>query len=280
MGDKRYEELQFRDDFVFGKVMRKRGLAKKLLETLLSTKIENLCYMETQKHLKVTYASKQVFLDLQMLDRERNFYDVEMQNLNRRGVSETREIMTKRSRYYHSLADVHMLEEGKDYTELRQCNIIYICTFDPFGENRYRYTFDSVCREEPALRLEDERRTIFFNTQGYKQAMEEDLQALLRYIETGEVTDAFTEELETEVMEIKQNEQWRTEYMKELALRMDAIREGRQEGRREGRQEGKNIILLQNVENAMKNLGINEEEACAILGITAEEYQKAKKYKG
>lgn len=83
-----------------------------------------------------------------------------------------------------------MLEEGKDYTELRQCNIIYICTFDPFGENRYRYTFDSVCREEPALRLEDERRTIFFNTQGYMQAVEEDLRALLRYIETGEIISA------------------------------------------------------------------------------------------
>ena len=67
--------------------------------------------------------------------------------------------------------------------------------------------------------------------------MPEDIQALYRYIMTGEVVDGLTEKLERAVEAGRCNERWRSEYMKELVLEQDLREEGRAEGREEGRAE-------------------------------------------
>lgn len=60
----------------------------------------------------------------------------------------------------------------------------------------------------------------------------------------------------------------------------DILRQGRAEGRLEGRAEGREAghleTLFQSVEQVMKNLSVELAEACRILGITPEEYEKAK----
>ncbi len=43
-----------------------------------------------------------------------------------------------------------------------------------------------------------------------------------------------------------------------------------------GRQEGNAIRLIQSIEQVMKNLTVDLSEACRILGITLDEYEKAK----
>lgn len=48
--------------------------------------------------------------------------------------------------------------------------------------------------------------------------------------------------------------------------------EGRQEGRREGRNEGK----AEDVDLICLNMGMSLQEACVALGITVEEYERAK----
>ena len=58
--------------------------------------------------------------------------------------------------------------------------------------------------------------------------------------------------------------------------RKEGLEEGRAEGRAEGREEGRLQNLLQNVEQVMKNLSTDLPEACRILGITPEEYEKAR----
>ncbi len=47
-----------------------------------------------------------------------------------------------------------------------------------------------------------------------------------------------------------------------------------EEGHEAGIQEGKGIMLISSVENAMKNLNISVEEACKLIGITLEAYEK------
>ncbi|MDE7113374.1 MAG: Rpn family recombination-promoting nuclease/putative transposase, partial [Acetatifactor sp.] len=83
---------------------------------------------------------KGVRLDVYAEDEQHTHYDVEMQ------VAREREL-GRRSRYYHSQIDMEMMLSGKDYAELSNVYVIVICDFDPFGEKKYRYTFQNLCLE-------------------------------------------------------------------------------------------------------------------------------------
>jgi len=57
------------------------------------------------------------------------------------------------------------LRAGDDYQDLKPLYVIFICNFDPFGQELYRYTFSMQC-EERDFPLNDGVKRIFFNTQG------------------------------------------------------------------------------------------------------------------
>ena len=57
------------------------------------------------------------------------------------------------------------MKTGEDFARLPQSIVIFICTFDPFGRERYRYTFVETCREDGEF-LEDGTCKIFLNTKG------------------------------------------------------------------------------------------------------------------
>ena len=61
--------------------------------------------------------------------------------------------------------------------------------------------------------------------------MPENIQALYRYIMTGEAVDELTEKLQEAVEAGRRNEKWRAEYMKELLHEDDIREEGRAEER-------------------------------------------------
>ena len=53
----------------------------------------------------------------------------------------------------------------------------------------------------------------------------------LGYIDTGKIGSSLTERLDDAVIKARKLEMWRSEYMKEMVLYMDAIEEGREEER-------------------------------------------------
>ena len=63
--------------------------------------------------------------------------------------------LPKRSRYYHDQIDMDALLAGDSYENLPDTYVIFICDFDPFGRNMYRYTFDARCKEDTGLSLKD-----------------------------------------------------------------------------------------------------------------------------
>ena len=65
-------------------------------------------------------------------------------------------------------------------------------------------------------------------------------------------------------------------YFKETKEGTDKMSTIMEELRVEGREEGKAESLLQSVEQIMKNLSVDLAEACRILGISLEVYEKAK----
>lgn len=170
------EELTIVDDFMFGAVMRDPRLCKPLLELVLNVKIRKVEYPELQKTMVERYGSKSIRLDVYVEDEAGTVYDVEIQTEAKKG-------LPKRTRYYQGVIDLHILEKGEDYMALRKSFVIFICTYDPFGKNRYVYTFENRCREDLSIALGDEATKIILNTKGQNGEITDELKDLLRYMD-------------------------------------------------------------------------------------------------
>jgi len=227
MNHKKFEELELKDDFMFGKVMSQKNLCKQTLEILLGITIDDIQYSDTQKSIDITYESKSVQLDFYVQDNTGTVYDAEMQQQSNK---KTEIMLPKRSRYYQGMIDLNLIEKGVPYSALNQSFIIFICTFDPFGQGLYQYTFQNMCLENTNIFLGDGTTKIFFNTKGNLKDAPESLRKLLHYIETKEAEDDFTKTIDLEVEHIKSNETWRREYMKEILHDLDMKELGKEEG--------------------------------------------------
>ena len=73
--------------------------------------------------------------------------------------------------------------------------------------------------------------------------MPENLRELYDYIRTGKVEGDLSRRIDEAVRMARKNEEWRSEYMKELLHDDDVREEGREEGRLEGREEGESQLV-------------------------------------
>lgn len=182
-----FEELTLKDDFMFGVIMRKPEYCKPCLERILGgVKIRRIKVPESQKVLDVSADAKSVRLDIYVEDERDTVYNIEMQTVKRK-------FLPKRSRYYQDLMDVNQLEKGAHYSQLKKSDIIFICTFDYYGEGRYLYIFENRCEENPKLAFGDETVKLVLNTKGTEGEVSQELLDFLRYIETGIPTDDYTQ---------------------------------------------------------------------------------------
>ena len=113
--------------------------------------------------------------------------------------------------------------------------------------------------------------------------MNADVRMLLEYLDTKTVANKLTEDLDRAVEEVRRNEKWRLEYMKERFIYIEAREDGRLDGLEEGRKEAQREaafnmaeMLVKNVDAAMRNFHVDLPGACNGLGIHIEEYRKAK----
>ena len=204
---KTIDELTIMSDFIFGIVMRQERFCKPLLEFILGIKIKKLVYHNEQESITVGIPnSKSIRLDVYAEDDAGTVYDIEVQTTDKRNLG-------KRTRYYQSMIDVHILERGDDYRKLKKSFIIFICSYDPFGKSQIIYTFRSRCDEEPELLLGDEAVKIIINTKGTLGNISDELKAVIKYMDSGIAASGYTEELNNEVAVIKNDEKVRREYM-------------------------------------------------------------------
>lgn len=236
-----FEELTIADDFMFCKVMQNEELCKELLEIILGVEIEKIAYHEDQKVFRETIDGKGIRLDVYVGDENHTIYDLEMQTTN------TREL-PKRTRYYHSAIDRGHLESGERYNKLNDSYVIFICTFDLFDKGYGKYTFETLCKENTNIELQDGRHTIFVNTTGVTD--DKKLQELLDYIDDGTTSNSsFIKRLDQEVRNHSSNAIWKEEYNMLLAREELLREEGVQKGIIVGYQSlyeliQKNIITL------------------------------------
>ena len=233
---KRYEELTISDDFMFGKTMGDKVLCQDVLEQLLEEKVGELEDVQPQREFRYTSGGKPIRLDIYTRDKKR-MYDAEMQNQNHQPVEKLE--LPKRSRFYQSTMDTDHLSKGKSYRELPEGRVLFICTFDPFGRGYAKYSFQNLCKEDRELYLKDGTEKIFYNCAADPEKVPENLRELYDYIRSGKVGGDLSRRIDEAVCIARKNEEWRSEYMKELLHDDDVREEGRAEGREEGRAEGR-----------------------------------------
>ena len=228
---KRYEELTIADDFMFGKVMEDKEICHDTLEQLLTEQVGELEDVQSQREFRYVSNGKPVRLDMYTRDKKR-MYDAEMQNLNHQLVEKLE--LPKRSRFYQSTMDTDHLSRGKSYRELPEGRVLFLCTFDPFGKGCAKYSFQNLCKEDRELYLMDGTEKIFYNCAADPEKVPENLRELYDYIRSGKVGGDLTGRIDEAVCRARKNEEWRSEYMKELLHDDDVREEGREVGRAEG----------------------------------------------
>lgn len=261
---KKFEELVFSDNFMFGKVMEDSGLCREVLECLLQRDVDTLTTVETEKEIKYTSSGKPIRLDVYNEDSDGSVYDVEMENLNKKTIESHQ--LPQRSRFYQASIDVDFLEKKNSYKTLPHSDVIFICTFDPFRQGLCKYTFHERCDEKIDIFLNDGTAKTFFNCTYDGNDVSDELKELYLYIRNGKPTGRLTKKIDEAVMIGRRNELWRTQYMREWVALQDAKDEGREEGREEGQ-------LLAYME-LVKDGDISIEKAASRFGISPEKFRK------
>ena len=256
-----FQNLNLSDDFLFAKVMEDEAVLHPVVEKILDIRIREMTIVQSQRMIEIEPDSKGIRLDIMADDVAGSRYTVEMQNENEYNIN-------KRSRYYHSMMDLDLLEKGKKYNRLQKNIVIFICTFQPFVRSgRHRYFFEKRCVQEPELALEDGVTTVILSTKGTKKDIDEEMAAFLRYVEDSseEVADrsdsSLVKLIHAKVCTVKQSKVREAEYMKLQERdqnnfqrgwseglrkgRSEGLREGRSEGLREGKRQGELLNIIQ-----------------------------------
>ena len=224
---KRFEELEFKDDFMFGVIMRNPKYCKPFLETILGIKISHIEYPKSQETIDLSSDAKSVRLDIYVEDGKGTVYNIEMQTTGNKG-------LPKRMRYYQGMIDLNILEKGSSYKNLKKSFVIFVCTFDLFGKGLHVYTFENRCVQDLELPLGDDITKIILNTKGTKDDVSQEMKRLLDFIDGQKPEDDFTRELAEAVQSVRDNEKWRLDYMTLQMSYQEKFEQGVEQGVEQG----------------------------------------------
>ena len=229
---KRFKDLNLNSSFLFAALFSDPEACKMLLEILLDRKISKV-NVKTENSILLSSDARCIRLDVNARDEFNVNYDIEAQNTDEGNI-------VKRARYYQAEMDVAELKPGDDFNRLPDSYVIFICTFDPFGEGLYRYTFIERC-EENGMALQDGTCKIFINTKGTNiKEVPEVLIHFLEYYENStdeyvsSIDDKAIRNIHHKVTQLKSSREWEAGYMKMEELLEKKKREGHQEGIKEG----------------------------------------------
>ncbi|MCM1180464.1 MAG: Rpn family recombination-promoting nuclease/putative transposase [Clostridium sp.] len=260
--EKAFEELQLRDDFMFSVIMRNPKFCKPFLERILNIKISNIEYPKSQETIDISADAKSVRLDIYVEDKRKSVYNIEMQTARNRE-------LPKRTRYYQGMIDLNILEKGADYKDLKRSFVIFVCTFDLFGEGRHIYTFENRCIQDLQLGLGDDTTKIILNTKGTMDDVTPEMKKLLDFIDGKDPEDEFTRELDEAVQSVRKNEKWRLDYM---TLQMH-YQEKYEQGVEQGIEQG----IKQSALRMIKTHKLSSEEIALYSGLSLEQVLELEK---
>lgn len=240
-------DLTIKNDFMFGAVMINPENCKEFLERALEIEIDRVD-VSREKSMVYHPDYKGIRLDVYAKDENNTCYNVEMQMTKKPALG-------RRSRYYQSQMDMDILLSGREYAELPDSYVIFICDFDPFGERKYRYTFQMQCKESNQTPLEDGRRIVFLSTCGENEdEISKELLAFLKFVKA----------------DLKES--------RDMEERFMTLEEMLKDERKEGLKEG-TVKAQKRIVSKMLSKGLSDEEIMELCDISLEELENLKNHR-
>ena len=225
---KTFQELTIKDPFMFAAAMSNEEQCKTFLSIVLGMEILHVSVV-TEKTISYHPEYHGVRLDVLAIENNtKRRFNVEMQVKDNKNLS-------KRSRYYNAQLDIKALLTGIDYNELPDTYVIFICDYDPLGDELYRYTIVNRCDENGKV-ISDGNHTIWLSSKGNNASDEpKELVDFLEYVENPDDSketeeDSFLKSLKAQIAEIKKDRDWETRYMLFKEMMEDERAAGRAEG--------------------------------------------------
>ncbi len=231
MGKKRtLQQLTIKDNFMFTTVMTDEANCLGFLERALDMQIDHVV-VDQEKSLIYHPDFHGIRLDVYAKGNSKAF-NIEMQ-------IQPKHNLPRRTRYYHDQIDMCELRPSEGYETLPEAYVIFVCDFDPFGDRKYRYTFEEICKETNSP-LQNGRHTIFLSTKGTNESeVPEELVELLHYIEAEETVfsenygNSYVRQLQKSVYDIKKSRQMEERFMMIEELIQEEVQAGKAEALRE-----------------------------------------------
>lgn len=133
--------------------------------------------------------------------------------------------------------DMELLESGSDYELLPGSYVIFICDFDPFGDEKYCYTFENRCLENLELGLGDESRSIFLSTKGKNSKdISKELELFLQFVKNDtasndvETANTYVKQLQNTIRSIKESREMECRYQFAGDMLVREYKKGKKEG--------------------------------------------------
>ena len=225
------QELNLTDGFLFARVMADAETCRRILERILGASIRHVSIPASRKAADIHYGGNAIRRIVSLNDDRQTACHVEMECIN-----QPEAFLPKKARYHEEDMDLDTRAAGDSCREPKRSFVIFICSFDPFGDRRHLYTFENRCAENPSLTLGDETTKIFLNTKGSMHDVDSEMQEFLSYVEN--TTDDFAsqarspliKEIHKKVTEVKESKEMEVEYMTLLQRDRENIELGREEG--------------------------------------------------
>ena len=279
--EKEFKSLKFTNDYMFSRVNETHpNISKGMIRIVTKIELDKYQLLKSQYILNNHFDAKSVRYDVFVKSLKKHF-DIEMQTVKDKNI-------VKRARYYASTMDTDSLTKGKKYKDLPDSIIIFICLYDPFPPfNKPIYVEKGrLFSEEKDISEETKYNNgcvkIYVNTKADLNLIEdEDLKALLLYLNTGEVTDEFTQEIAQGLDETRNSKKEVRRYMTLQSVIDEKIEVAKQQGRQEGMKKGisKGLAQGRNQERedfiyAMFKDGLSIEQISRIANISIDKVKK------
>jgi len=197
--------------FLFAAALEDEETCRMILEVILGRTLPSV-KVHVEHSILYNADFRSIRLDVYAADEVEVGYNLEMQNKDKAR-------LPKRSRFHQAEIDISALKPGEEFDALKPTYIIFICTFDPFEDKLYRYTFEQRCLERN-FPLGDETCRIFLNTKGTNdEEVPPELINFLHYVENSNddyvrtMGDGSLEKLHGKVQALKKSRRWREHYM-------------------------------------------------------------------
>ena len=169
--------------------------------------------------------------------------------------------------------DIDLLLKGKQYSQLKESFVIFVCKDDFFKENLPCYTFSNRCHEKLSLELGDKTHKIIFNAAAFQQEQDLEKKSILEYIKNSKSTSDFTQKIHQIVEQTKENQAFRGEYMAWGLAEQDAEKRGYKAGITDGIEQGMEQKAFETAQNLL-TMHLSLDNIAKATGLSMETLEK------